>query len=275
MNENKINFEEFKQRLVAILDYVDDFCKKNSITYFLCGGTALGAVRHKGFIPWDDDIDIMIPRPDYDKFIMLMSKDVHPFYKIHSIETDDTYPYSFAKVCDERTTLIENVNRPPLGIAIDVFPIDGFPDNPSQSNKFIAKIRFVNHLFAMKLTRTNNINNTSLLKKLIISVLQLVLKPYSARKFSLFVINQCRTNNYPASNYVGNIVWGYYNKEKTRKEVFDKSIPALFEGREYPLMIGYDEYLTNLYGDYMKPPPVEQQIAHHNLNDVYWNEKHE
>jgi lipopolysaccharide cholinephosphotransferase len=266
--KNEISVEDLKHILLEILEYVDSFCEKNSINYFLCGGTALGAVRHKGFIPWDDDIDIMIPRPDYDKFIELMSKDSHTFYKLHSIEIDNSYIYSFAKVCDERTILEENVNRPLLGIAIDIFPIDGFPNNPIQSDKFIKRIKRINHLFQIKLVRTNK--SMPLYKRVTLPVLQCILKLCSARKISFYVITQCRKNDFSKSNYIGNIVWGYYNKEKTNKKVFEKSIRSLFEGQEFPLMQGYDEYLTNLYGNYMELPPEGKRHSPHTLNNIYW-----
>ena len=101
----KIDINELKRIEINILDYVADFCNKNGITYYLDGGTLLGAIRHKGFIPWDDDIDIAMPRKDYDRFVHMCLDDSR--YKILSYETDEKYIYSFAKVVDSYTKLKE------------------------------------------------------------------------------------------------------------------------------------------------------------------------
>lgn len=120
----KIDINELKRIEINILDYVADFCNKNGITYYLDGGTLLGAIRHKGFIPWDDDIDIAMPRKDYDRFVHMCLDDSR--YKILSYETDEKYIYSFAKVVDSYTKLKEwgTAEYEQLGVYIDVFPID-------------------------------------------------------------------------------------------------------------------------------------------------------
>ena len=124
----------------GILKYVSQFCLENNIRYFLCGGTLLGAVRHKGFIPWDDDIDIYMPRPDYDRFIDLMSNSTSNYYVLSSSQHD--YYYNFAKVIDGRTSLNEIGYQPirNLGIYIDIFPLEGMPTNKKDRETQFKKL---------------------------------------------------------------------------------------------------------------------------------------
>ena len=126
-----INTEELKKIQVEILDYVDKFCEERNIKYSLYAGTLIGAVRHKGFIPWDDDIDIMMLRSDYERFLKELHEEKDSRYKILDFRYDHSYHYAFAKVIDSKTQLREEVIDPydGLGIYIDIFPIDVLPDN--------------------------------------------------------------------------------------------------------------------------------------------------
>ncbi len=110
-----------------MLQEIDKICRHYHIRYYLAGGTLLGAVRHQGFIPWDDDIDIAMPREDYEQFIKIMSHKKHPIYKLLAIECTKGYPYTFAKVVDTRTRLVEEIGKDlhQMGVFIDIFPIDG------------------------------------------------------------------------------------------------------------------------------------------------------
>ncbi|MBQ8445584.1 MAG: LicD family protein, partial [Opitutales bacterium] len=127
----EITHEELKQIQLGILDKVHEFCEKNGITYFLSSGTLIGAVRHKGYIPWDDDLDLYMPRADYDKFIKLFSANSPENTKLLSLETDKKYQYPFAKVIDDRTEMVETAvgESFKIGVYIDVFPVDSVPDN--------------------------------------------------------------------------------------------------------------------------------------------------
>ena len=121
----EIGIEELKRIQIGILKHLDAFCNENNLKYFMCGGTLLGAVRHKGFIPWDDDIDIMMKREDYDKLIELYPKNDNSNFKLFSYELDKSFPYPFAKMDDFRTIFEEEINDSyKIGVNIDIFPID-------------------------------------------------------------------------------------------------------------------------------------------------------
>ena len=135
----QINIEEIRKLQISILLYVHEFCKKNNIRYSLSGGTLLGAVRHKGYIPWDDDIDIMMPRPDYERFVNEFNenrKDVE--YKVICSYNDSQFFQPFAKVVNTKTFLKETYKRPvaQMGVYIDVFPIDGLPNDEQKREKY-------------------------------------------------------------------------------------------------------------------------------------------
>ena len=128
--------EDIRQLQIEILDEVHAFCTANSITYFLAGGTLIGAIRHNGYIPWDDDIDIMMYRDDYNRFINLFNKN-NERYHVFSIENDSGYNYHFAKICDKYTYLDETnlkINDIDLGINIDLFPLDKLPPEANEEN---------------------------------------------------------------------------------------------------------------------------------------------
>jgi lipopolysaccharide cholinephosphotransferase len=258
-----------QQRLsVEILSYIDTICKKNAITYFLGYGTALGAVRHGGFIPWDDDIDIVMPRPAYDRFLALFEKEKHPFYKIHAIETEDTWLFFYAKVCDERTVGHNNVHIVTPAIAVDVFPLDGYPNEIARSNRFVREMRLLQKIRYIQIENVRMLA-TSFIKRILIHIAQLLLKLYPARKLSAYFVSRMKENDYSTSNYAGLVLGNYGKREKMRKALFTQPISIVFEGKKYPIVAAYDEYLTNLYGDYMTLPPVEKRISHHNIS-YHW-----
>lgn len=260
-----ISFEEHKIIQIAILKDIDAFCREYSINYFLAFGTLIGAVRHKGFIPWDDDIDIAMPRPDYDKFILLFNDKVQNL-KVIAPEIDLNYYAPYANVYDTRTVLEEKGTSHlglELGVKIDIFPIDGVPANIYIYDIVSYIMRFYNYILYIK-RRCNNESFAFKVKKIICS-------PFSYRFIQKRIIKLATRFSYEKSDYVDHFVYSAYHGKRFKKEALISFVPLEFEKEKYFCPTGYDEYLRTIYGDYMKLPTVEKQIPHHNFT-AYWKE---
>jgi lipopolysaccharide cholinephosphotransferase len=259
----KLSTEELKQKLLEILVVVDDFCAKNNIRYSLEGGTLLGAVRHKGFIPWDDDIDLMMPRPDYDKFVRSFNGGSN-HYRVECYETNKNMFFNFAKVIDTRTKLFEYGGDTGLGINIDIFQIDGF-DLRENIYKTRKKLRLLRGLmmakqYGAKLSRKN----------IVMDIVKGLLAPVPMRLLSGMCQKLIRTHNYEKSRSV--CLMTTYNVEKLvfPRRLFNDYIQIEFEERKFYAVRNYDIYLTNEYGDYMRlPPPHEREPKHSAIGYVY------
>ena len=261
----ELSLEEVKQIQLSILQYIDRVCEENKIPYYLGGGTLIGAIRHKGYIPWDDDIDIMLLRPDYMKLLSVL--EANDTYKCLSMYNQNDYFYPFAKVVDSRTELIEKNSDFKIqnyGVYVDIFPIDSLPDD--NENR---------HAHYQSILKTRKLYYLSLYKK-IPAVGNLLKYPpkfcwwvYSRIKGWKFWLNKIEelANLYSNedSEYVGCVVAGYGEKEQYHRSIFSKQIKVPFENYEFAIPKGYDEYLTNVYGDYMQLPPVDKQVTRHNF----------
>lgn len=270
----EVELSELKGIQINILKYVKEICNEYGLRYYLCGGTLLGAIRHKGFIPWDDDIDIFMPIDDYKKFIELFNKnkiDSKNYVLLDPYYTKDYY-YFFSKLSDKRTILIEN-NRPRienLGVNIDIFPICGLPNKKEERTLFINSLKEnYNKFFKTNDVLWNHANNKS--KKIIKTIVRY---PYyllnKNKNIKNKVLNMMEEYPFDSSELVAFYFTIYsIDKEITRREVYSKAIDVKFEDDYFSAAIGYDEYLTNLYGDYMKLPPVEKRVTHHDFK-AYW-----
>lgn len=257
---------ELKEILFSILVEFDSFCRKHSIPYYLASGTCLGAVRHGGFIPWDDDIDVRIPRPHYERFIALASGLLANRYKVLAMETGPNHIYPFAKLVDTHTICIEKRIRKNAedGIWVDVFPVDGCADPESiEFKKNQKKIKRLRGLLA--LSSTAAFISDSWIKTLPRLVCVGICKILGPRFFLSRIVSLAKKYDYDASEYVTLAVWGYGSRECTPKSVVDELIEKQFEGHSFYIPKNYDAYLTRMYGDYMTPPSKEKQIYRHNL----------
>lgn len=260
--KRNIEVEELKQIQLDILNFVDVFCKKNNLRYFLAYGTLLGAVRHKGYIPWDDDIDILMFREDYEKFVMTF-KDSR--YKVFATEVNPKYPYPFAKVGDTKTYFEEEIKDViDTGVNIDVFPLDYLPEDKVQS---ITKRRnILQKIWIAK--RLPRLKRRGFLKNAVLAISQSLLAVFPVR----FIVKKMEDNaqkyNLKESSVCGNIAYGY-DPDVYPSSDFKEVIELPFEQYMFPCPKEYDNVLTVMYGDYMKLPPKEKQVSHHHFI-AYW-----
>ena len=262
-----VSVDELKSIELEMLKFIDEVCKKEGLRYFLCGGTLLGAVRHHGFIPWDDDIDIFMPRPDYEKLIEL-TKDSKE-YRLLS-EVDDGYYYNFGKLVDKRTLLIEQQVNPidSMGIYIDIFPVDGMPESAAECDVHFEKLDGLR----------NKINGFSQERPHVRKNLLAYI-----RSWNLYIGNKKRSLSKEQINYKREALLYEYDNSKNvfvtggaykKRDVFPKmwiseGTYLEFEGKKFCVPTQYDKYLKQLYGDYMKLPPKEKQVTHH-MFKAYW-----
>ena len=272
--EKEISLEEMKKMQVSILKYIKDVCAKNDLQYYLCGGTLLGAVRHGGFIPWDDDIDIFMLREDYMKLLDILRHTTHDSFAMMSYYDNDDYCYPFAKVINKNTCMTEE-NLPYIngyGIYVDIFPIDGLPNEESKCKRYFKKMLFLRDL--LNLSTNIKYNKPSVVIKNIYRYpIWLICRCISFRKFLKLIDKNAMKHKTKDSNFVACSVAGYGKKEILPSQVFDKTIMINFENEEFNAPIGYEIYLSNLYGDYMKLPPKEKRISHHKFKAWWKNAK--
>ena len=271
----EISIEDEKKVQTGILNEINDFCNANGIKYYLLYGTLLGAVRHKGYIPWDDDIDIGMFRKDYNLFFECFnqySRTKGLQYEAININTDNKYYLPMGKVVDKDTILIEDISLSyPLGVFIDVFPIDYLPDSVGKCVKIIKKVKGVKRLLSCKLSLWSNTH--SLIHNLCCITIKVLLLPVSCNRLCKWMNCIVTDSNDKKSQNVGSIVFGMYGeKEIWNLDDFDKSILVEFEGKEYFAPAGLDNILHKTYGDYMTPPPIEKRISHHK-NSAYWGKR--
>ena len=264
----KINLEESKKIELDILSFVAEFCDKNELKYFLAYGTLIGAIRHKGFIPWDDDIDIWMPRDDYNKLMEIFQSSETGHYKLIR-PTDKNSYHPFIKVIDTRTTKIEEgvkYKNGYLGIDIDIFPLDGQPSNDAEYEKWYNKLQKYYRLYPYLI-----LDHCKKMKRIV--ALPIIKIISGGKKHILKKTAQLHAKYpYNESDFVGSIDCCYsYIGDRQKKEYFCDFVEVEFEGRFFKAPIGYHEVLTNIYGDYMQLPPEEKRVTHHS-NKVYWND---
>lgn len=253
-----MTLSDIKKCELDILLDIQSFCKANSIKFYLCGGTLLGAVRHRGFIPWDDDIDICMPRPDYIKFLKSYTSKKNYIIKSNFLKNWDA---PCAKVVDESTIVDSLISENETGLWVDIFPVDGLPSNDNLVLKIYNKCAFYRKLYwnGYAVLGTGN----SFLRKYIRYILKPIVRLYGLRRISDKIEKIAQQYPYEISDYVGIITWGLYGVgERMKKEEFELEEKAIFEGHEFPIFSCWNSYLHGIYSDYMKLPPKEKRKTH-------------
>ena len=260
-NMRTIENKELKTIQLDLLRKTAEFCEKNNIRYFLCGGTLIGAIRHHGYIPWDDDIDISMPRPDYDRFISTFNNP-NNYYQVIDMSNDPKYGFPFAKVHDTRTIVNElQYARDSFGVFIDIFPIDGVGEDKQVLR--ILKLRKLLH------TKKANFSNRTITKMIINFFGKIILAPFSIHNLLTMMDREARKYPFGSTERAGAIINPYGTREIVNLKVFERAIPAQFEDREYMIPIGYDIWLKSIYGDYMQLPPEDKRHSPH-VSIAYW-----
>lgn len=286
INTNMVNTDInlLQKKLLEIFQEIERICKKNNIRYFAIGGTCLGAVRHKGFIPWDDDMDLAMPRTDYEKFKEVAPKEFKSKYKLIAEGSLPHYPCPFMKVHDETTTFVEegmsNFEDRYSGVYVDIMALDGIPKSYLARRIYFGKIkanislayrkmrgssreqRYYHFWKVMEFLYLNHVSNTHFVDKII-------------KLHKKYPYDNCSQLAYNWSGRGRKIIF--------QRADFEDIIELPFENVIMPCPVGYDDFLTAVYGDYMELPPKEKQVPLHKPDIIdlhkpatyYWEKRRE
>lgn len=265
MSDKKLSLEAIQAKEYDILCVFADVCDKYQLRYALCGGTLLGAIRHKGFIPWDDDIDVVMPRTDYNKLLTIAEQAFPQLYKLSSPRNDPDTFHAYSKIYDLNTELIEYPESKKIRshLYIDVFPIDGMPDGLVKQKRHMVKTRRrMLTFYALKIAKYKLNEKLTFYKRIFWHILNLIDNLIPKQWLIKWVDSIATKYNVDDSKFQAVIVAGYGEREIMPKWVYQYEGKVFFEKKEFRTFSKTDYYLTNLYGDYMKLPPKEKRIPH-------------
>ena len=265
----KAGFEEIRTIQYGILKETARYCDANNIRYFLTGGTLLGAVRHRGFIPWDDDIDIAVPRPDYERLRTLNGGKISEFYEISAFENNPAHARAFLRIVDNRTVYeheyYQKKYRASLGI--DVFPMDGTPEDGAECARYFKRMKRLIRQFT--LSQSAPFKSTGLLRALEKTAASIPARIRGRERIYRELMRRVAEYPYETSRFVGITTGVYLEKEVLLKDELFPAADLSFENGVFHAPACYEKYLRQLYGDYMRLPKEEDRKPGH-LFSVYW-----
>lgn len=252
---------------LEILKAFDAFCRAEGIQYFLIGGTLLGAVRHQGFIPWDDDIDIGMPRNDYERLLKRREALPSPF-RVEEMRISRSFVYPYAKIYNTNTLAVEKLAKPFVrGIWVDVFPLDGTFEGRIFRYLHQLSVRVLKILLMDKMESYAPRDHGNL-RLCFRRLMYFCLLPVSRNLICKALTKVLVLKRYTGASYVGNLLGRWGNREVVPAAIFKANVELTFGNLKLFSPSGYHDYLSRIYGDYMLPPPPEQQVSCHNLGEV-------
>lgn len=252
------------------MSYFHSFCEKHNLEYFLVGGTLLGAVRHDGFIPWDDDIDVVMPKEDYNKLLSLHKNFDGPF-ELRDFSNDQSYVYKFARAVNNNLIVMEEYDKPFLcGAWIDIFPLESTYQNYILRSSQFKLVAFFKKLLILR-TRSYKVDKYGIFADKILKFLSILLSIIPKRLFfkSLsFIQSRFPCTQSAKARYVANFQGGWGVKESVPIEVFESKILFNFEGKRFWGPKDYHTWLSKVYGDYMTLPEESKRVSHHRIKII-------
>ena len=264
MEPTREQIEELKRIEIDILRVFVDICERLHLRYYLLGGTLLGAIRHQGFIPWDDDIDVGMFREDYDVFLQKAPQMLPQYLFLQNIWSDPGYLPCFTKIRNINTTFVETsaahhkINH---GVFIDIFPLDYYPEEQRIQKRFDRKKLILTN----RIRQGFNMPSPKKIKMLVVNVLSRLCYP-SLR--NAVIMQEKMFKSVPKSRLVANYGGAWGKKEIVPADWYSEGIEVTFEGMKVIAPLQYDKWLTQVYGDYMQLPPVEKRVGHHYVDVI-------
>lgn len=263
--DNNVKLRDLQLKCLEILLYFKDFCEKHNLRFFLCGGACIGAIRHKGFIPWDDDIDVFMPREDYEKLGDLWNKYADTErYEYCRTNKDKSYETMLTQIADNNTTFIKSnlaqydINH---GVKLEIIPLDGAPNS-----KIKRKIQIMWALVFCLFNRQWAPKNKGKVAEIIGRILLLIFRGPKIR-YKLWRFAEKQMTKYPVdenTKYMTELCVNFkYVKNLYPKRIFERAVYKEFEGHLMPVPVGYDQYLRMAFGDYMQLPPKDERVPKH------------
>lgn len=259
---------ELQAIILEIQKKVHAFCVKHAIPYSLSGGTCIGAIRHKGFIPWDDDIDLFLIRENYERFLDIFKQDPIPGLRVATFEGRKRYFLPFAKVEDVRTRVDELTNHPAeVGVNIDLFPLSGLPNGDFAQKGYLVWCRLLRNMLALK--QVKPVAKRSWEKNLVLYLGRILLCWLPLKSLLRMMDWTSKMFAYEKADYVCEIFSGV--TKPFPKSAMENVVLLPFEDASFFVMSGYDAYLRATYKNYMQLPPEEQRVTHHAF-EAYWTD---
>lgn len=273
----KVLIDEQKSIQLKILKYIDSLCKKHDLHYSLYAGTLIGAIRHNGFIPWDDDIDICMVRSEYQKLLSIL--ETQNDYRLLTQHNTKDYHYGFAKLADKSTILKTRDECLPdidgLGVYVDIFPIDGLPSDKKMIEKHFKDVQKQIDRIRLSLPKRYYYASKKwkkALKRFVLFPLHIFYRSKGTECLKQDLEKLLIKYKFADSVYCGSLLTRYGKAECVNCSVYSSFILKDFEGNDFSIISDYETYLRSVYGDYMKLPPQEKRVPIHDY-DVYTIER--